>query len=624
MKDLFDKKVVIATVLLVGWLMIYTAFIAPKPEPAPEIDLTGQEEQLTEAEKAARETAAGGLNDPEAADAPSPASAPAPAAPVVTESGLTPDPALPPAVPVSQEAIPVQEVTIDNELITAVLTNRGGRIKSLGLKKYRQTIDKDSPFYDMVPKFESADKLVGGVVFASEQLRIEEDLPMRIVESDGQRVVFEGTSPRGLTLRKEYTFESGKYSITERIKLTNNTGQAIEGRLSASLYQPVIVAPSGGCGGMGCGAADYSTIKNTAYFARRSLERDQLNKTVKALAELRQNNQEPVIKVNSGVFWTGFDDSYFLAALVATSPEQTGLTLMGGETGSWLETTLDLEKTSLSAGESREQELVIYLGPKTKETLLASGYDLVQSLDYGWFGAISDVLVVVLKFFYKHTHNWGIAIILLTFIVKILLYPLTLKSFKSMGEMSRLQPLIKELRERHKNDKTKLNEETMKLYKEHGVNPAGGCLPMLLQFPVFIAFYRALQQSIELRHAGFMFWIDDLAAPDPYFITPIIMGATQWLSQKMTPTSADPAQAKMMQLMPVFFTIMFLNFPSGLVLYWLMNNVLTIAQQKWIAYKNPLKPIELGPAPAPATVAPRKINQIEELRRKKKKGGKKQ
>jgi YidC/Oxa1 family membrane protein insertase len=260
------------------------------------------------------------------------------------------------------------------------------------------------------------------------------------------------------------------------------------------------------------------------------------------------------------------------------------------------------EAADLAPGATESRGFVFYLGPKSKAVLQTAGYDLDRSLDWGWFGAIAEVFVRVLQFFHRYVHNWGAAIILLTVAVKILLYPLTLKSFKSMAEMQRVQPLMQRLREQYKEDKTKLNEATMKLYKEHGINPAGGCLPMILQLPVFVALYRAIYQSIELRHAGFIFWIKDLSAPDPYYVTPIVMGATQWLSQKLTPTTGDPAQAKMMQLMPIFFTFMFVNFPSGLVLYWLVNNVLTVAQQQWIRHRNPVAPIE--PPKAPALAAP--------------------
>ncbi|MFH1625768.1 MAG: membrane protein insertase YidC, partial [Pseudomonadota bacterium] len=167
-------------------------------------------------------------------------------------------------------------------------------------------------------------------------------------------------------------------------------------------------------------------------------------------------------------------------------------------------------------------------------------------------------------------------------VIKILFFPLTHKSYKSMKDMQKVQPLMLKLKKKYKDDKEKLNKEIMALYRTHKVNPLGGCLPMVLQIPVFFALYKALLGSIELRHAPFILWITDLSAKDPYYITPLVMGATMFIQQKMTPTVGDPRQAKMMLMMPIVFTVMFLNFPSGLVIYWLVNNVLSIGQQFYI------------------------------------------
>jgi len=210
---------------------------------------------------------------------------------------------------------------------------------------------------------------------------------------------------------------------------------------------------------------------------------------------------------------------------------------------------------------------------------------LDKSINLGWFGIIAKPLLIILKFFYSFTRNYGVAIILLTFLIKIIFHPLSIKSFKSMKEMQRLQPMIKEIKEKYKNDKERMNKEVMELYKRYRVNPLGGCLPMLIQFPVFIALYNALLNSIELRHTPFILWIKDLSAKDPYYVTPIIMGVTMLIQQRMTPHTGDPTQEKIMYIMPIVFTIMFLNFPSGLVLYWLVNNILSIGQQYFINKK---------------------------------------
>jgi YidC/Oxa1 family membrane protein insertase len=195
----------------------------------------------------------------------------------------------------------------------------------------------------------------------------------------------------------------------------------------------------------------------------------------------------------------------------------------------------------------------------------------------------------LLRFLYDYVHNYGVAIVLMTIIIKILFWPLSQKSYRSMQQMKQLQPLMQRLREKYKDDKETMNREVMQLYKTYKVNPAGGCLPILVQLPVFFGLYQALLNAIELRHAPFIThlpftdlpWLADLASPDPFFITPLAMGATMLLQQKMTPSPGDPTQAKILMLMPIVFTGLFLTFPSGLVVYWLINNVISIGQQWW-------------------------------------------
>jgi YidC/Oxa1 family membrane protein insertase len=241
----------------------------------------------------------------------------------------------------------------------------------------------------------------------------------------------------------------------------------------------------------------------------------------------------------------------------------------------------------LAPGQEKAYSFSLYLGPKDIEILKKQGVRLERTIDFGWFDIIAKPLLLSLKFFYRFLGNYGLAIILLTIIIKIIFWPLTHKSFQSMKEMQKIQPEIAKLKEKYKNNKEEFARQQMGLYKKYKVNPLGGCLPMLLQIPVFIALYRSLMDSIELRHANFIsFWINDLSAKDPTYVAPIIMGLSMLLQQKMTPSAADPAQAKMMMFMPLIFTVMFLNFPSGLVIYWLVNNVLSIAQQLYINKKS--------------------------------------
>ena len=230
-----------------------------------------------------------------------------------------------------------------------------------------------------------------------------------------------------------------------------------------------------------------------------------------------------------------------------------------------------------------------YFGPKTERDLQSMPKNLKASINYGFFDIIAKPLNKFLNFLYGYVGNYGVAIIILTIIIKVLFWPLSQKSYKSMEQMKKLQPMMTKIREKYADDREKMNAEIMQLYKTYKVNPAGGCVPMLLQIPVFFALYQALLGAIELRHAAFiphlpftdMVWLADLSAKDPYYITPLIMGATMFLQQRLSPPMNDPMQAKIMMFMPVVFTFLFLNFPSGLVLYWLVNNILSIAQQ-WL------------------------------------------
>jgi len=259
----------------------------------------------------------------------------------------------------------------------------------------------------------------------------------------------------------------------------------------------------------------------------------------------------------------------------------------------FLETIVSTPQFVVNSGQSTTLTNRIFVGPKDLYILKAQGNSLEASLDLGWFSAIATPLLYTLKFLYDYVGNYGLAIIIITVVLKALFFPLTHKSYKSMKDMQKIQPVMAELKEKYKDDRETMNKKVMELYKDNKVNPLGGCLPMVVQIPVFFALYKALMFSIELRHAPFYLWITDLSGPDnlighalglPFVLgpLPVVMGATMFIQQKMTPTSMDPMQEKMMLASPLVFTVMFLSFPSGLVLYWLINNVLTIAQQMYI------------------------------------------
>jgi YidC/Oxa1 family membrane protein insertase len=223
-----------------------------------------------------------------------------------------------------------------------------------------------------------------------------------------------------------------------------------------------------------------------------------------------------------------------------------------------------------------------YAGPKDQITLEKIAPNLNMTVDYGFLWWIAEPLFKVLNYFHAVTGNWGLSIILLTLAVKAALYWVSAKGYRSMANMRRVAPAMKRVQERYANDREKLSREMMALYKKEGANPLGSCLPMLLPMPIFLALYWVLLESVELRQAPFIFWINDLAAMDPYFILPLLMGASTYLMQALNPQVGDPMQIKIMKMMPIMFTVLFLFFPAGLVLYWLINNLLSIAQQTYV------------------------------------------
>ncbi|MBF0125724.1 MAG: membrane protein insertase YidC [Magnetococcales bacterium] len=286
-------------------------------------------------------------------------------------------------------------------------------------------------------------------------------------------------------------------------------------------------------------------------------------------------------RINAQEGWTGFSDKYFLAAIV---PDQPGIgkkfyfdfddpTHRAGVVAG---------KQELQPGEQIEKKTSLFIGPKELRTLESMDLKLERSIDYGWFHFLAVPLVKVLLFFNDFFHNYGIAIILLTVIIKLLFFPLATKSYRSMNAMKKLAPKMEELKKLYAHDKALLQQETMKMYQENKVNPLGGCLPILVQIPVFFALYKVLLLSVEMRHAPLFLWVHDLSEMDPYYVLPLLMGVSMFVQTKMNPAPADPVQAKVMLFLPVIFTFMFLSFPAGLVMYWLVNNILSIAQQGYI------------------------------------------
>ncbi|MBF8273503.1 MAG: protein translocase subunit yidC [Magnetococcales bacterium] len=281
--------------------------------------------------------------------------------------------------------------------------------------------------------------------------------------------------------------------------------------------------------------------------------------------------------------WAGFSDKYFLAALVTTDTQKKRF-YFDFDSPSHRVGTVS-EKQSIAPKSQFSHTLLLYIGPKEIKTLEHVGHDLERSIDYGWFHFLAVPLVELLLIFYAFLHNFGLAIIFLTVVIKALFFPLANKSYRSMNDMKKLQPKVEELRKQFLDDKQRMNQEMMKLYQDNKVNPLGGCLPIVVQIPVFFALYKVLLLSVEMRHAPLFLWIQDLSDKDPYYVLPVLMGLSMFVQSKLNPAPADPIQAKIMMFLPLIFTFLFLSFPSGLVLYWLVNNILSIIQQSYIIKK---------------------------------------
>lgn len=467
------------------------------------------------------------------------------------------------------EQAPVRDLIVETDKYRAVFSSVGARLKSFELLDYRVSPDKDSP--NVIIAESSTDRYATLRTTGHEGFSLPADAlfdisidtgKLNLDPEDSREIVFSTVSASGLKVEKIFTFHGNQYDFDCRIQITNLSSLPASGSLQLSLVHPWDDSQEGG---------------QLEFVGPATLVGDKLN--TDAVSDLKK---EPRTYGQDSV-WSAFENKYFVKALVPLeSSAQKIIVQISDDT---VENIVVTPTKTLQSGESLSLQYLLYFGPKDLDILKAVDHQLARAVDFGFFAPIARPLLYVLKFFYSYIGNYGVAIILLTGIIKALFWPLTQKSYSSMKAMQKLQPEMLRIKEKYKNDRERLNRETMELYKNNRVNPLGGCLPMLVQIPVFFALYKVLLDAIELRHAPFVFWLTDLSAKDPYYITPVVMGATMFIQQKMTPTNMDPMQAKIFMVMPVVFTFLFLNFPSGLVIYWLVNNLLTILQQYFINRK---------------------------------------
>jgi YidC/Oxa1 family membrane protein insertase len=515
--------------------------------------------------------------------------APAPAAPTATAPVSGPAPATSPtAAPVSATDVPAvptagasanakpegdvfvqgDRIRVRTDLLQAVVDSQGGDLRELDLIAYPVAIDKPAePFAlmrDSGPELLVAQSgLIGtGDEFPTHNVRYQSAASQYILGA-GQndlRVPLTWKSPAGVRYTKTYVFHRGSYVVDIEFRIDNATRSEWSGYLYGR-YQRAHVSKSGFF------SVSPSYVGGAIYSSSEKYEKIALEDMAK----------KPLKREVSGG-WVAMLQHYFVTSwLLPKDGRNEFFSDVQGSRG--ILGFKNLDPTKVAPGQSATVSAQIFAGPKDQKILktLPEGMDL--TVDYGWLTVISAPLFWLLEAIHNLFGNWGWSIIVLTILIKGAFYPLSAASYKSMAKMKKLQPKMAALKERLGDDRQKLNQAMMELYKTEKINPLGGCLPIVIQIPVFLALYWVLLESVGMRHAPWVFWINDLSAPDPYYVLPIIMGISMYAQQLLNPQPVDPVQQKIFLFMPGIFTVMFLFFPSGLVLYWTVNNILSITQQ---------------------------------------------
>ncbi len=532
--------IVLSFIILIG----YQYFFVPPPPPPEQAKPTEQQTQV-------------------------PALPESPAMPTVAEPA--------PTTLTSQQpsAIPQQagrDIRVETDLFSALVSEAGGGIKSFKLKKYMESINGDSDFKELIKTEQAFDLPLyfsWGVVPEKAEFPVYKAEREQITVSGPTQkssLTMKASMSSGLEITRTLLFDAESYIIRMNIDVYNASQTPLQG----SPYLTLANKPfSDGNRFLFAGPAVFADGK---------------------LQEIKPDDiEEKSQVVNGNISWVAYEGNYFMTGIIPEVKEALNVKLSA--VGEKVNSVLSGKADVIPVQGHASYEYKIYFGPKKLSILKSIGNDLDRIINFGWFDFVAKPTLQLLNFLYTYVHNYGVAIILVTILFKIILWPVAQKGMKSMKNMQKIQPKVQKLREKYKDDSQRLNQEMMNLYKTYKVNPLGGCLPMVLQIPVFFALYKVLLQAIELRHAPFMLWITDLSAPDrlwigfdlPYLgglpVLTLLMGGSMFLQQKMTPSPADPTQAKIMMFLPVIFTFMFLNFASGLVLYWFINNLLSIGQQ---------------------------------------------
>ncbi|WP_261641937.1 membrane protein insertase YidC [Erwinia mallotivora] len=471
-------------------------------------------------------------------------------------------------------------ITVKTDVLSLQINTRGGDIEQAQLLTYPDKLGSDQPFQllENTPGFlyQAQSGLTG---------RNGPDNPANgsrplfttaqdsFVLADGQselRIPMTYTAENGVVWTKTFVLKRGEYAISVDYQVNNTTQQPLEVAMFGQLKQTIDLPKH-----RDTGSNNFAlhTFRGAAYSSSESnYEKYKFDKI--------SSNENLNVSTNNG--WVAMLQQYFATAWV---PRTSGSnTLYTTNLGNGI-AAIGYKSAPVAIAPGAQQNLAatLWVGPEIQDRMAAVAPHLDLTVDYGWLWFISQPLFKLLKFIHSFIGNWGFSIIIITFIVRGIMYPLTKAQYTSMAKMRMLQPKIQAMRERLGEDKQRMSQEMMALYKAEKVNPLGGCLPLVIQMPIFLALYYMLMGSVELRHAPFALWIHDLSAQDPYYILPILMGVTMFFIQKMSPTTVtDPMQQKIMTFMPVIFTVFFLWFPSGLVLYYIVSNLVTIIQQQLI------------------------------------------
>jgi YidC/Oxa1 family membrane protein insertase len=494
-----------------------------------------------------------------------PAHAEQPAAPKPPTAAPAPTPGAI-GTPATQKG---ESIDITTDLVIAEIDTLGGTLKRLELLRHKDSADPEKNFVLISPahQYEAQSGLARDDGPNHRSLWRAEPGPRTLAPgADTLQLRLRASGKDGVEVEKVYTFRRNSYVIDVAMRVHNG------GSAPLATYAYLQLTHDGKPEGQRNSVAETFGAQSFTGFAVYS-EEHKYQKIPPA--DLDKGKADYVKQATDG--WLALVQHYFVSAWLAPQGMQREYLLEKRQDGSYAGRLL--VPVSVAPGADAMIDVPLYAGPQEKRRLDAAAPGLELVVDYGYLKVIAWPLFWLLEKLHALTGNWGVAIILLTVLIKLIFFPLSAASYKSMAKMKLITPRLTKIREMYANDRQKMNQAMMELYKTEKINPLGGCFPILVQIPVFIALYWVLLAAIELRHAPFILWIKDLAALDPYFVLPILMTATMVLQTRMNPTPPDPVQAKVMQFMPYFFSIFFFFFPAGLVLYWLVNNILSILQQ---------------------------------------------